>query len=209
MYRMRSARLRNASMMELMPSPTMPNACVAPQAIKVSTRMSAVVSSPSNAGIGCGDMELRDSVSGVAARACAVVRASAIPAAAAEMKSRRSIPLFPDIAFLHGTELLLIRKPDIRRRVAISRRWRHRRGLGTTFVDSAQIAPVWVNSPHGAGLTIRMPSCRLRLGTTAIWLLHSDTILRPELGRHPGVFCSDGQTCACIERESTEVEKAW
>ena len=41
-------------MIGLMPSPTMLKACVAPQAIRVSTMMSEVFSSGVNRGAGCG-----------------------------------------------------------------------------------------------------------------------------------------------------------
>jgi hypothetical protein len=43
--RIRSWRLRRASMIGLMPSPTIPKTCVAPQSIKVSIRMSEVLTS--------------------------------------------------------------------------------------------------------------------------------------------------------------------
>ena len=54
MYRMRSCRFLSASMIELMPSPTIPKTWVAPQSISVSTKRSEVFKFSGGEDVGCG-----------------------------------------------------------------------------------------------------------------------------------------------------------
>ena len=99
---MRSWRLRKASMIEFIPSPTIPKTCVAPQSIKVSMRMSDVFSSSLRAGAGCA--AIASSVSeGAAARVWADVSAARPVIAVPCRKSRRKNPDPLDVAHVDSS----------------------------------------------------------------------------------------------------------